>query len=273
MYSDQLTTVSPTYAREIQTPYYGEGLDEILRWRSGDLTGILNGIDGEEYHPQHDPFLPCPIGPDLAGKGENKRLLQQELGLPVDPNCPLLIMVSRLVEQKGLDLLNHILAELLCCPVQLAVLGTGEARYEAMFQEMVSRFPDRFALRLEFSRALAHRFYAGGDLLLFPSKFEPCGLTQMIAMTYGTLPLVRETGGLADSVRGYKAFGKEADGFSFPNYNAHELLFTVKEAIGLYRDNRQVWMQLQQNAYTRDFSWQRSAEQYVQVYERACRHE
>ena len=268
-YADRLLTVSPTYAEEICTGAFGEGLDDVFRRRRPILQGILNGIDQKLYDPATDKLLPANFSPeDLAGKALCKQALQQELGLSQAPDTPLLVMVGRLTEQKGLDLLLYILQELLHSEQrpQLAVLGTGDSRYEDAFRWFSANFPGQVASRLCFDDALAHRMYAAGDLLLMPSRFEPCGLAQMIAMRYGTLPVVRETGGLKDSVIPYNRFTGEGTGFSFANYNAHELLFCLQSAMAVYRDEPIVWQQLVAQAMAADFGWQRSAKAYAQVY-------
>jgi starch synthase len=269
-YANAITTVSPTYAQEIMTPYFGEGLDGVLRWREEYLTGILNGIDYSEYDPAIDGriFRTYTCDNTDEGKAFNKKKLQAELALPEEADTPLIVIVSRLTEQKGLDLVAHIMEELLYAgDVQLAVLGTGDWRYEEMFYYFANRYPDQTAVRITFDETLARKIYAGGDILLMPSKFEPCGITQMIAMKYGTLPVVRETGGLHDTVVSYNRFTGEGTGFSFANYNAHELLFTIREAAGIYRNKRAVWRGIQKNACTADFSWQASAERYAALYD------
>lgn len=266
--ADHLSTVSPTYAMEIQTPYYGETLDPYLRMRREHLTGILNGIDREKYSPGDDGRLFAPFDGDLKKKHKNKTYLQKKLGLPVSANRPLLGMVTRLVEQKGLDLVLHVLEEMLALDVQLVLLGSGERRYEEAFEAMARRHPTQLSVNLGFSEDLAHQIYAAADLFLMPSKFEPCGLSQMIAMTYMALPVVRETGGLKDSVTAYNQFTGEGTGFSFANYNAHELLFTVKEAVALYREKPEVWQQLARQAGKQDFSWIHSAVAYKALYQK-----
>jgi starch synthase len=273
LYADAITTVSPTYAREIMTPYFGEGLDGVLRWREDCLTGILNGIDYGEYDPARDKMIHKPYsGDDAEGKAFNKSKLLEELSLPLDKDVPLLVIVSRLTEQKGLDLIAHIMEELLYKgDVRLAVLGTGDWRYEEMFYYFANRYPKRMAVRITFDEALAHRIYAGGDILLMPSKFEPCGITQMIAMKYGTIPVVRETGGLRDTVVPHNKFTGEGTGFSFANYNAHELLFTIREAAGIYASDRAAWHGIQKNACAADFSWRASAKRYSKLYDGLCR--
>lgn len=268
-YSDRLLTVSSTYAEEICTPAYGEGLDSVFRRRREQLRGILNGIDYQVYNPEKDKYLPAHFSAaDLAGKAECKAALQERLGLPENPQAPLLVLVSRLTEQKGLDLLLHILQELLQSEpdLQLAVLGQGDDRYEHDFGWFGHYFSQQVAYRCEFSDDLAHNFYAAGDLLLMPSRFEPCGLAQLIAMRYGTLPVVRECGGLKDSVQPYNRFTGEGTGFGFANYNAHELLFTLQNALTVYREEPEVWQQLMVQAMSQDFSWQRSAREYAEVY-------
>jgi starch synthase len=272
-YADAITTVSPTYAREIMTPYFGEGLDGVLRWREEYVRGILNGIDYSEYDPAIDRMIfKTYKGGDHEAKAFNKKGLQTELSLPANADTPLFVIVSRLIEQKGLDLAAHIMEELLCAgDVQLAVLGTGDWRYEEMFYYFANRYPDRIAVRITFDEMLAHKMYAGGDALLMPSKFEPCGITQMIAMKYGTLPIVRETGGLRDTVVPYNRNTGAGTGFSFANYNAHELLFTVREAADLYRNERDKWRRIQKNACDADFSWQTSADKYTVLYAGICK--
>jgi starch synthase len=269
LYADHITTVSPTYAQEIQSSYYGEGLEGVLRKRSESLQGILNGIDYQIYDPNNDPYLVRPFNNSLLAKEENKKHLQRIFGLPVREDRALLGMVSRLVDQKGVDLLTHVMEEILALDVQLVILGTGENRYEQILRDFASLYPDKLALRLEFSDKLAHKIYAGADLLLMPSRFEPCGISQMIAMRYGTIPIVRETGGLKDTIVPCTAStdSASANGFSFINYNAHELLFAVQRAVKIYREDKPVWENIRQNAFAGDFSWDRSADAYIQIYE------
>lgn len=265
--ADGITTVSPTYAEEIQYAFYGEGLDHILRDRRDRLWGILNGIDTELYNPARDPYIFANYtGPE--GKGANKGALQREFRLPEEGSIPVLAFVSRLVPQKGLDLIAHILDELLQEPIQLVVLGRGEQRYEEMFRWFAGRYPDRVGVRIDFDEALARQIYAGADMLLMPSLFEPCGLAQLIAMRYGTVPIVRETGGLKDTVIPYNQYTGEGTGFSFANYNAHELLFTAQRAIRIYREEKETWHRLRNQAFRQDFSWHNSAGQYLQLYDR-----
>lgn len=267
LYADLITTVSPSYAEEIKKPYYGEKLDGILRKRGKAVTGILNGIDYGVYDPYNDPNLVMPFDNLGLAKQENKKHLQAIMNLPVQEDIPVLGMVSRLADQKGLDLLAHVMEEILAEEVQMVILGTGEKRYEEMLSYFVSKYPEKLALHLEFSDKLAHQIYAGADLFLMPSRFEPCGIAQMIAMRYGTLPIVRETGGLKDTVLPYSELSGTGNGFSFSNYNAHEFLFTVQKALKIYRSAGQVWAGLRQRAMERDFSWEGSARAYSEIYE------
>lgn len=267
LYADGLTTVSPTYAREIRRPFYGEGLDGLLRQQEYKLHGILNGIDDLEYNPRTDPALACHYSAaDPAGKLPNKLRLQKELGLAVDEEIPLAAVVSRLTPQKGLDLLVRILDEMLSeHNLQFVILGTGDYRYERAFTEYAGRYPRQMKTLLKFDEELSHQIYAASDLLLMPSLFEPCGLSQMIALRYGCIPVVRETGGLKDSVTPFNADTKTGNGFSFYPFNAHELLFTLQKALKLYRQ-KEVWRHLVRNALASDLSWDRSAERYLELY-------
>ncbi|HWQ57449.1 MAG TPA: glycogen synthase GlgA, partial [Clostridia bacterium] len=266
-FADAINTVSPTYAAEIQTSFFGETLDGLLRARGGKLTGILNGIDTKEYDPAADKALPANFS---AGSMEGKKLckaaLQQELCLAQDPGAPILAIVSRLTGQKGLDLVERVLFEMMEKPVQLAVLGTGGAHYEGFFNWVQKRFPGRAAARIEYNEGLARRIYAGADLFLMPSLFEPCGLAQLIAMRYGAIPIVRETGGLKDSVKGYNQCEDTGVGFSFPNYNAHELLYTVQRAVDYCRNDPAMWQRLVERAMGEDFSWKIRARDYERLY-------
>ena len=266
-FSDRITTVSPTYAEEIQTPYYGEQLDGLLRYRAADLTGILNGIDTTEYDPSTDPFIdPNYSWHSIARKQKNKLALQAELGLDEDENAPLIGMVSRLSSQKGLDLVQCVLNEIIATGAQLVVLGKGEDNYVNMFCAAQQRFPGRIAARIEMNGALAHRIYAGCDLFLMPSKFEPCGLSQMIALRYGTLPIVRETGGLRDTVFPYNEFTGEGNGFTFANYNAHDMLHVIERAVSLYREDQKTFLKLARRAMRGQYGWDQSAKVYLAFY-------
>lgn len=266
-FADAISTVSPTYAAEIQTSFFGETLDGLLRARAARLHGILNGIDTAEYNPSADPALAANYSiSDMAGKALCKQALQRELGLEQEADAPLVAIVSRLTGQKGFDLVERVLFEMMEKDVQLAVLGTGEAHYENFFRWVEKRFPGRAAARIEYNEGLARRVYAGADLFLMPSLFEPCGLAQMIAMRYGTIPIVRETGGLRDSVKPYNRFEDTGTGFSFLNYNAHELLDTVRRAVDLYRDAPALWARLAARAMAEDFSWNERARDYEKLY-------
>ena len=266
-YSDRITTVSPTYAEEICTEFYGEKIEDVLNRRRNILSGILNGIDIREYNPRTDPHIYVKFGPTtVEKKAVNKTRLQAELGLKVDKDVPMIGLISRLTDQKGLDLVNHILGELLREDVQLVVLGVGQKEYEDAFRYFRQQYPEKVSANICFDGPLSHKIYACADMVLVPSLFEPCGLTQMIAMRYGTLPVVRETGGLKDSVRPYNQFTGEGNGFSFANYNAHELLFTLQRAVRLYKENREAWNGLVKNAFATDFSWKGSAKEYVRLY-------
>ncbi len=266
LYSDKITTVSPSYAKEIQTAYYGEGLDGILRDRSADLKGILNGIDTETYDPENDPYLYERYGADFKMKSTNKKELQNALSLRSEATNPLFVVISRLVEQKGLDLLAHILEEFLQEDIQFIILGTGEKKYEGMFHHYAWKYNEKMRALMHFDNAMAHKLYAAGDVLVMPSQFEPCGISQMIAMRYGALPLVRETGGLKDSVIPYTPEREDGDGFAFSNYNAHELLFMMKDAAALYKNQPELWRKLMSNGYRRDCSWKKSAAEYKVLY-------
>jgi starch synthase len=266
-YSDRLTTVSPTYADEIATDFYGERAQDILRRRRSVLSGILNGIDCSKYDPASEADIYEAFDAESLGrKAQNKKCLQAELGLEETDRLPLAVIISRLTEQKGLDLVTAVLDELAGIPVQLAVLGVGDKKYEDAFTLGASKHHGRIAAHLVFDEHLSRKFYAGADLILIPSLFEPCGLTQMIAMRYGTLPVVRETGGLKDSVTPYNEFTGEGNGFGFMNFNAHELLDAVRRAATLYRDDKTAWEQLMQSAMSADFSWNASAEKYMALY-------
>ncbi len=263
-YADRITTVSPTYANEICTSYFGEGLEDLFRRRSSILSGILNGIDTDSYNPAKDKAIALNYTTP-EGKAANKAVLQEELGLAVDPDVPLCVAVSRLTEQKGFDLLDAVVEELMeFC--QVAILGTGDPAYENHYKALAYTHPSRFSAQIRFSEPLSRRMYAGADLFLMPSRFEPCGLSQMISMRYGTLPVVRQTGGLADSVIPYNKFTGEGNGFGFQNFNAHELLFTIKDACTLYREDPETWRKLQEQAMAADFSWKASAQSYRALY-------
>ena len=265
VYSDRLTTVSPTYAEEIQTQFYGEGLEGLLFSRREALSGILNGIDGDEFNPETDPYIIPYDGKKLKTKQRNKRKLQQDLGLMVDEQVPIVAIVSRLTPQKGLDLIAHVMDELLQLDLQLVVLGTGDKEYENLFHHTAQGNPSRVSAQISFNNELAHRIYAGSDLFLMPSLFEPCGIGQLIALKYGSLPIVRETGGLRDTVIPYNEFTKKGNGFSFTNYNAHDMLYTINKAINFYH-NKRVWNHIVRSAMNTDCSWNVSAKAYIGLY-------
>ena len=272
VYADELTTVSPSYADEIQTAFYGERLDGLLRARKDQLSGILNGIDINDYDPAKDPMIYANFDPyHLGGKERCKEELQKELGLRVEPNTPLVGIISRLSNQKGLDLVECVIRELMGTGIQLVVLGMGEAKYTNLFSWAESEYPGRLAARFAMNHQLAHRIYAGSDMFLMPSQFEPCGLSQMIAMRYGSVPIVRETGGLRDTVLSYNKFTDAGNGFSFFNYNAHDMLHTVRRAVHYYKNNREVWYKLIVRGMTGDYSWYSSATKYMDMYERLAK--
>ena len=269
VYADELTTVSPSYADEIQTAFYGERLDGLLRARKDQLMGILNGIDIYDYDPAKDPQIYFNYDPyHLGGKEKCKAELQKELGLNVDASAPLVGIISRLSNQKGFDLIECVIRELMGTGIQLVVLGMGEAKYTNLFSWAESEYPGRLAARFAMNHQLAHRIYAGSDMFLMPSQFEPCGLSQMIAMRYGSVPIVRETGGLRDTVLSYNKFTDEGNGFTFFNYNAHDMLHTVRRAVHYYKHNREVWYKLIVRGMTGDYSWYSSAGKYLELYER-----
>lgn len=266
-YADAITTVSPTYANEIQTPEFGEGLDGVLRERSYALQGILNGIDVAGFDPATDKRIAANYTvDDRGGKAVCKAKLQEELGLEVRDDRPLMVMVTRLTRQKGMDLVMYALDRILSGGVQVAVLGTGDRDYEDGLRYFQDKYPGTMAARIEFDPALSQRMYAAADMFLMPSKFEPCGLSQIIAMRYGTLPIVRETGGLKDTVIPYNEFTGEGTGFSFSNFNGDEMGDAVFRAARLFWDNRDAWNQLVTQAMSQDFSWTRSADKYLDLY-------
>lgn len=266
-YADAITTVSPTYANEIQTPEFGEGLDGVLRERSYALQGILNGIDVAGFDPATDKRIAANYTvEDRSGKAVCKAKLQEELGLEVRDDRPLMVMVTRLTRQKGMDLVMYALDRILSGGVQVAVLGTGDRDYEDGLRNFQDKYPGTMAARIEFDPALSQRMYAAADMFLMPSKFEPCGLSQIIAMRYGTLPIVRETGGLKDTVIPYNEFTAEGTGFSFSNFNGDEMGDAVFRAARLFWDNRDAWNQLVTQAMSQDFSWTRSADKYLDLY-------
>ena len=267
VFADRVTTVSPTYAKEIQSREYGEGLDGLIRAKSSVLHGILNGIDPEEYNPADDMWLSHHFDREhLEGKQRCKADLQEMLGLELRENVPIIAMVTRLSEQKGLDLVEYMMDEIMQHDVQFVLLGKGTEHFEEFFSWAAWKHAGQMAARIELNEPLAHQVYAGADMFLMPSAFEPCGLSQMISMRYGTIPIVRETGGLCDSVEPYNQFTGSGNGFSFANYNAHEMLGTIQAALNCYH-SKEIWLGLQHSAMTADFSWQRSAKEYYMLYE------
>ena len=269
IYSDYITTVSRTYAKEIQFEYFGEKLDGLLRQRKDSLFGIVNGIDYDVYNPRTDTNLTETYDVDtLDRKLDNKVALQRQLGLPEGRNIPMVALVSRLVPPKGLDLIVRIMDELLQHEdMQLVVLGTGDKIYEDWFKGLAWRFPKKVSANIRFSNELAQRIYASSEIFLMPSNYEPCGIGQLIALRYGTIPVVRETGGLKDTVQQYDKYTNEGNGFVFPNYNAHELMYAVKKALAM-RKNLQIWQKIIQNAMNADYSWKESAREYKELYEK-----
>ena len=270
--ADAVTAVSPTYAQELKCAYFAHGLENVMRMSEGKLHGVLNGIDMKRYDPAHDESLAAPYSADdLAGKRRDKAALQKLVGLREAPSTPILAMVTRLVSHKGLDLVCETLDTIMEKDVQLVVLGKGDAKYETFFEYARARYGGRMAVHLGYSEELAMQIYAGADLFLMPSKSEPCGLSQMIAMRYGTVPIVRETGGLKDTVRAYEAWNSAGNGFTFANYNAGDMCHVVCQAIDLYHNNRDVYALLQKRGMTADFSWKRSAQAYRDIYSSICR--
>lgn len=267
VFADKVTTVSKTYVDEIQTPFYGEKLDGLLRANSYKLEGILNGIDYDLNNPTTDPnvFFKYDVN-SIDNKVKNKLELQKILGLEINPDIPVIGIVSRLVSQKGFDLISYIMPELVRENVQLVVLGTGEHQYQSMFNYYGSKYSKKVSARITFDSALAQQIYSGSDMFLMPSLFEPCGIGQMMAMRYGTLPIVRETGGLKDTVQPYNQYTGEGNGFSFANYNAHEMLYCIQKGLNLYKD-KDIWHKLVRNAMSTDNSWKNSAKKYIEVYQ------
>lgn len=268
VYADYITTVSDTYAEEIQEPYYGEGLDGLLRARNQSLCGIVNGIDYDIYNPATDKqiYYRYTHRNVKEGKAINKRRLQEEIGLPVDSNKYMIGIISRLTDQKGLDLVNWVMGGICDPNVQFVVVGTGEPRYENMFRHYQWIMPERVSAHICYSDDLAHKLYAAADTLLVPSRFEPCGLTQLISLRYGTIPVVRETGGLKDTVEPYNEYAKTGTGFTFNRYNADDMLHTINYSKQVYYDYREDWDSIVQRGMQKDFSWNKSARRYEELY-------
>ena len=269
VYADKITTVSNTYAQEIQTPYYGEGLDGLLRARNQSLWGIVNGIDYNDFNPDTDIFLSSKYNATTFRKEKikNKIALQKELGLEENHKTMMIGIVSRLTDQKGFDLVAYVMDELCQDAVQIVALGTGEEQYENMFRHFAWKYPGKVSANIYYSEAMSHKIYASCDAFLMPSLFEPCGLSQLMSLRYGTVPIVRETGGLKDTVEPYNEYEKTGTGFSFMNYNAHEMLATVRYAEQIYYDKKRDWNKIVERAMNKDFSWKNSAKQYEELYE------
>ncbi len=268
VYADKVTTVSDTYAEEIKVPFYGERLDGLMNARSNSLSGIVNGIDYDEYNPETDPWLTANYNVDnfRKEKVKNKVALQKELGLKEDPKVMMIGIVSRLTDQKGFDLIAHVMDELCQDPIQIVVLGTGDERYENMFRHFAWKYPEKVSANIFYSDALSKKIYGSCDAFLMPSLFEPCGLSQLMSLRFGTLPIVRETGGLKDTVEAYDEYEKTGTGFSFTNYNAHEMMNTVRYAEEIYYDKKRDWNKMIERAMAADFSWENSAKQYEELY-------
>lgn len=271
-FSDIITTVSETYAQEIQTdPEYGSGLEGVLRSRSQDLIGILNGIDDREWNPKYDDLIARKYSPeDLSGKEENKKALLAQSGLKYRAGVPVIGIISRLADQKGFDLIAEVLDRIASLNVQMVVLGTGDEKYHWMFQNAARSYPNQFAVHLTFNNPLAHQIEAGADLFLMPSRYEPCGLNQMYSFMYGTVPIVRATGGLADTVKDVTLYPETGTGFVFKDYSAAQMLDAIERALAYYQ-NRTAWRQLQLRGMNQDFSWAKSARKYVEIYKLALK--
>ena len=267
-YADKVTTVSETYVGEVQTPFFGEGLDGLLRARSADFFGILNGIDTADFDPQNDKvlFANYDVTDFKTGKKKNKTALQKQLGLDVDEKVMMVGIVSRLTDQKGFDLIQYLFEEMLGDYVQFVILGTGEWKYEDTFKYFAGRFPGKVSANIFYSEELSRRIYAASDAFLMPSLFEPCGLSQLIALRYGSVPVVRETGGLKDTVQAYNEYENTGNGFSFANYNAHEMMGTLRYAESVYYDHKRRWNQMAERAMRCDYSWTASACKYGELY-------
>ncbi len=270
VYADYVTTVSETYAKEIQTPFYGEKLDGLMRARANNLSGIVNGIDYSEYNPETDKCLWYPFTAEnfRKVKPKNKKELQKELGLEVDEKKFMVGLVSRLTDQKGLDLIEYVMEELCSEDMQFVILGTGDSKYENMFRHYEWKYKGRVSSSIYYNNDRAHRIYGSCDAFLMPSLFEPCGLSQLMSMRYGTVPIVRETGGLKDTVEPYNEYESTGTGFSFRNYNAHEMLDAVRYAKNVYYNNKREWNKIVDRAMARDFSWSGSARKYEELYDR-----
>lgn len=269
VYADYITTVSQTYAREITYPYFGEKLDSYIRTCTNRLMGIINGLDEEVYNPAKDALIPKKYTKKnvMSHKMLNKEALQERLGLPVDRNIPMIAMVTRLVEDKGMDLVTRIMDELMQEDVQFVILGTGDWTYEDSFRYLAQRNPTKVSANILFNEELAHCIYAAADIFVMPSRYEPCGLSQLIALKYGAVPVVRETGGLKDTVIPFDKYTNKGNGLTFTNFNAHELLFTIKRALSYYADTS-VWKHIVGNAISSQYGWSKSAQSYADLYKK-----
>ena len=269
VYADAITTVSNTYAEEIKTPFFGEGLDGLLAARSHDLRGIVNGIDYHEYNPETDTYIKKQYNVEnfRREKIKNKRDLQEQLGLEQDDKKFMIGIVSRLTDQKGFDLVAYMMDEMCQLDVQVVILGSGEWQYENMFRHYDWKYANKVSSNIYYSEELSHKIYAGCDAFLMPSRFEPCGLSQLMALRYGTVPIVRETGGLKDTVEPYNEFEGRGTGFSFRNYNAHEMLNTIRYAEGIYTRKKREWNKIIERGMRADFSWEQSAHKYSDMYD------
>lgn len=269
VYADAVTTVSDSYAEEIKTPFYGEHLDGLMRARSNCLTGIVNGIDYEEFNPDTDTRIVSNYNQKTfrKEKPKNKKALQQELGLEVNDKKFMIGIVSRLTDQKGLDLIAYMMDQICTEDVQLVILGTGESQYENMFRHFAWKYPDRVSANIYYSEDMSHKIYASCDAFLMPSLFEPCGLSQLMSLRYGTVPIVRETGGLKDTVEPYNEYESTGTGFSFANYNAHEMMNTINYAKHVFYNNKREWNKIVDRGMLKDFSWTSSAKKYQKLYD------
>ena len=269
VYADRVTTVSSSYAEEIKTPFYGEMLDGLMNARANSLSGIVNGIDYVEFNPAEDPSLARNYSVEnfRKEKVKNKLALQKDLGLAEDKHAMMIGIVSRLTDQKGFDLVAYVLEELCQDSIQLVILGTGDEKYENLFRHFAWKYPDKVSAHIYYSEPMSHKIYAACDAFLMPSLFEPCGLSQLMSLRYGTVPIVRETGGLKDTVEPYNEFEKTGTGFSFTNYNAHEMLGTIRYAENVYYDKKREWNKMVERGMNRDFSWKNSAKLYEELYE------
>ena len=267
VYSDAITTVSKSYADEIKYGFFGEGLEGVLSYHSHKLTGIINGIDYDVFNPKKDPNIVYNYDyTNVKDKYKNKRELQKTYKLPQKKNIPIISIVSRLVDMKGIDLISHIIDELMQLDIQIIVLGTGDEKYEELFKHFQDRYPSKLSANIYFSETEAHKIYAGSDIFLMPSMIEPCGLSQLISLRYGTVPIVREVGGLKDTVISYNKYTNEGNGFTFKNYNAHELLFKIKEAVDIYKKDKKTWESMIVRGMKSDNSWEHSSKEYIELY-------